>query len=188
MLKLYYTTTKGEDEEQQKASNSLGGYKSSNLFQNDSFNNCFGDISTYTINNNNQDQYIGLILKNEGASKTNINLYFDYPEDSYSKLYIAAVDLATDSDGFGYMENVQTFHSSPTYGTFYEANGVDNAVNLGDLAQNEAIGIWIKREMLVDTIKEDLDDFVIEDPENSDRVIQKTLNQSDTIEMVLSYD
>jgi len=188
MLKLYYTTTKGEGELQQKPSNSLGGYRSDSLFKNDSFNNCFGDISTYTVQNNNQNQYIALILKNEGATKTNINVWFDRNETCYSKLFIAAVDLTLDSDNFSYMENVQTLHSTPTYADFYEAEGEDNAVSLGDLAQNEAIGLWIKRDILEDVIVSDLSDIVEEDPNNSDRVIQKDLDTEDLIEMKMSYD
>ena len=45
-MKLYYTTTAGQNSPQYKKSASLGGYKSSIVAPNDSFNNLFGDITT----------------------------------------------------------------------------------------------------------------------------------------------
>lgn len=188
MLKLYYTTTKGEDELQPKFDRSLGGYKSSSLVKNDEFDNFFAEISNYTIAQNNQNQYIGLILKNEGAIKTNILLYFGYPTGVYSKIYVAAVDLTDDADSVKFMENVPTLHSSPVYAEFYEADGVGNAVNLGDLAANEMMGIWFKREILVDIAQADSTDIVETDPENSHLVVTKTKNTVDTIDIVMSYD
>lgn len=189
MLKLYYTTTKGQDVTQPNAYNSLGGYKSVDLFKNDEFESAFGEISLYTVSKNNQNQYIALMLKNEGITTIeNINIWFEFPADCYSKLSIAAVDPVADDEGYMYIENVKTLHSSPVYADFYEANEEENKVDLGDLAAGQMLGLWIKREILVDVIKTDLSEIVENDPEKEHRVRQKTLSTSDLIEMKISYD
>lgn len=188
MLKLYYTTTKGEDELQPYSYRSLGGYKSDSPVMNDQFDNFFGEISEYSIANNNESQYIGLILKNEGTDKTNILLYFSRQETCYSKLYISAVSLSQDSDGKYFMENIPTIHSLPIYAEFFEAEGVDNAVSLGDLASGEMVGLWIKREILLDIISADRANVVSTDPENENRVVAVERETTDTIDIVFSYD
>ena len=188
MLKLYYTTTAGEDQPQQNYYNSLGGYKSSNQIASDEFDNFFGEISSTTLSKNNQNQYIAIILKNEGGGKTNINFWFERAEGCYSKLYIAAVDLAADNDGIYYMENVKSFNSAPIYATFYECENEESAVNLGDLATGEMLGLWVKREILTDIASSDIDNLVIQDPNDENKVVQNSLSQLDTIEMKFSYD
>lgn len=187
MLKLYYTTTTGEDELQSRFDKSLGGYKSSSLVLNDDFDNFFGDISNYTIQNYEKSNYIGIIMKNEGTDKTDINVWFEYPEDSYSIIEIAAVDLATDSDGFKYMENIPTISSSPIYADFYEAEGETNKVNIGDLLANDMIGIWLKRTIDKSAVDSDIDGQIITDPNDENRVVMQELSKSDTIEMKIEY-
>lgn len=188
MFKLYYTTTKGEGETQPKSYNSLGGYRSATLVKNDEFDNFFGELSAYTVANNTENQYIGLILRNEGGNKTNITLHFSRPQTCYSKLYAAAVDLSVDSESKEFMESVPTVNSAPLYATFYEAEGLDNAVSLGDIPANGAIGLWLKREILRDIIIQDRSVVTAVDPTDENRVIPKVFEKSDTIDIVLSYD
>jgi hypothetical protein len=191
MLKLYYTTTKGEDELQPKFFKSLGGYKSSSLVKNDQFDNFFSEISNYSIAENNGDEYIGLMLVNEGTDKTNINFYFDYPTNCYSKLYVAAVDTTTDADGNEYIENVPTIHSSPVYADFNEADGEVNKVSLGNLLANEQLGLWIKRELLMSVIEADKGTLVQDDPDpdaSETRVVAVEKDKVDSIGLVFSYD
>lgn len=189
MLQLYYTTTKGEDQPQPNYYNSLGGYRSSDIIRNDDYDNLFGEISTYTVNNNNRDQYIGLVLKNNYAeTKTNIKLWFERPENCYSKLYIAAVDMMTDSDGNFYMENIKDLHSSPVAAEFHEAETESAAVDLGSMSAGESLGLWVKRDILVDLINTDASDIVEQDPNDQHRVVKKELDKDDMIELKLSFD
>lgn len=188
MLKLYYTTTKGKDELQPKFYNSLGGYKSATPVKNDEFDNFFGELSSYTISNNSENQYIGLILINEGDSKTNISVYFSRGENCYSKLYIAAVDLVTDENGDKFMESVPTINSSPLYAEFVEAEGVENSVNIGDIDSGESVGIWLKREILRNIIIADHSIVAETDPQDENRVVPVVRDRSDTIDIVFSYD
>lgn len=188
MLKLFYTTTKGQDIIQSRADKSLGGYRSASPVKNDDFGNLFGEISNYTLKHSDEANYIGLILLNDSTSPvTDVNVWFEYPIDCYSKLAIAAVDLSTDVDGNKFMENVPTITSSPVYGTFYEADGEANKQSIGNMTAGEMVGIWLKRIILSEVVDQDISNQIIIDPENSHRVKFVELSKSDTIEMKMSY-
>jgi len=188
---LYYTSVTEAEATQSKPYLSLGGYKSSSKVQNSKLNNLFGDITPLTISNYNQDEYIALVLKNTlTADATNIKLWFEYPDNVYSKLYVAAVDMAEDSTGELYMEHVDTKNSQPLVGDFYEADGEDNAVDLGDISAGSQIGIWFKRELLLDFIKEDQELVYEADPTDNTgyKVIERVLGKQDEIKIAISYD
>lgn len=154
-MKLYYTVASQPEITQSKPSLSLGGFKSASPMPNSSFGNLFSDISMYTVKNANSNRYIALIAKNESETDmVNINVYFTYPFKCASKFRIAAVDLVEDTEGNNFMEHITDNSSKPLYAEFVEANGVDNKVNIGDLPAGGEIGLWIERELLLDTIKE----------------------------------
>jgi hypothetical protein len=190
MIKIYYTTATGQDQSQDKIQLSLGGYKSSTLFRSGELNNLFSEITDYTITVADQDQYIGLIVVNDSLSVVeNINLWFIYPVSGcYSKLYVSAVDLSTDSNGIKYMESIVNINSKPVYSDFIEADGIDNKQDLGSLEAGGAFGLWIKRELVDANIIADKTTLIQEDPNNSDKVAQIPLSQSDLIQMFISYD
>lgn len=186
---LYYTSVTGQDVIQQKSNLSLGGYKALNRVNSGLLNNFFSDISQLTISNYNQNTFVGLILKNElPTGCSNIKLHFTYPTDSYSKLKIAAVSLVQDSEGFLQMEHIETPNSTPLFATFYEADGVDNAINIGDLASGEMVGLWIQRELLLDFIDQDQAVVYELDPERPDRYKEKELSKLDEILLNISWD
>lgn len=150
---LYYTNITGNELVQSKPQLSLGGFKSSTRLTNSQLLNLFGDISQLSINQFNGNQYRGLVLRNEsGVSATDIYVWFVYPSDKYCKFRVAAVDMVLDSDGHYQMEHVDSVNSKPLYAEFFEADGKDNKVSLGNLASGEQIGIWIERELLLETI------------------------------------
>lgn len=189
MIKIYYTTTAGQDQPQDKIQLSLGGYKSSTPFKSGELNNLFSEITDYTISVADQDQYIGLIVENNSLSVVEtINLWFDYPVDSYSKFYISAVDLSTDSEGLKYMESLNNINCKPVYSEFVEADGIDNKQDLGYLQPGDSFGLWIKRELNNSIIESDKINLIVEDPNNKDKVIQNLLSQTDLIKMYLSYN
>lgn len=186
---LYYTTITGNESEQIVPALSLGGYKSSSRLQNSRFNNLFADISNLTIVNFNQNQYVGLVLKNElGAIKTNVKLWFDYPAKCYSKFRVAAVDMSLDSSNALQMEHIDNINSQPLSGDFFEADGADNKVSLGDMAINEQIGIWIERSLLLDFIKSDQSAIYEDDTDKPGRVKEIPLTKEDDIKINISWD
>src|ERR1035437_3281704 len=134
-MKLYYTNPTTEEVVQSDTRLSLGGYKASSPEPNDSFDNLFGEISQFTLSKNvPEDEYIGLILKNETTYNIQgITLWFNYGDNPFSVFKIAAVNLTADISGVLKMEHISSRTSKPLYADFYEANGQANAVEIGDL-------------------------------------------------------
>ena len=154
-MKLYYTSVIELDRIQDRPDLSLGGFKSITPVPNASFSNLFSDISSYSIYSD-REEYIGIILKNEtGADVRNVKFYFDYPEGCQKILEVAATDLNAE----GMMEIIGTCYSRPLYSEFYAADGVANAVELGDIADEGMIGLWFKKIVDVTTIKEQYSDL-----------------------------
>ena len=189
MLKLYYTTTQGQDVLQPRSDKSLGGYRSASLVKNDDFDNLFGEISNYTLkNSDDQSQYVGLILHNDSITGiTALNVWFEYPAKCYSKIEIAVIDLSQDADHKYFMENIPSITSSPVYATFYEADGEANKVSIGNMTAGETVGIWLKRTVLSSVTDADIAAEIVVDPTNEHRVVFVAPDKSDTIEFKMSY-
>lgn len=186
---LYYTAITGSETEQNKPSLSLGGFKSSSRVVNSKFGNLFPDISNITISNYNENQYVGLVLKNElGVTKTNVEIWFEYPEKCYSKFRVAAVDMILDSENNLQMEHISTINEQPLNAEFFEADGDLAKVGIGDMVANENVGIWIERSLLLDFIKTDQASIWVDDPANNGRVIEVVLNKEDDIKIGISWD
>lgn len=184
-MKFYYTTSQGEDFEQKNPLLSIGGYKSGTAIPNNYFNNLFGNITPYTIDKN-QEEYIAMMLVNEtGTDKTNLSLYFTFPEESYSKYEIGAVIPSKDKLGIDIIERINNIYSQPFDPTFVEADGILNAVLLGDLSNEAKLGIWIRRSILKDAITEDQSTRL---EKQGDIYIEKELGIEDSINIALSWE
>jgi hypothetical protein len=188
-MKLYYTIISKEGDLQEKPGLSLGGFKALNPVRNSEMNNLFPDISPISISNYNQNRYAALMLVNDTDNLVlNVKLYFTYNQNCYSKFRVAAVELATDSEGFEQMEHIDTSFSKPLMAEFFEAEGVDNAVELGDLPSGDKIGLWIERELLLDIIKEDQELIYEPDPDKLERYKERILDKLDNISINISWD
>ena len=159
-MKLYYTTIVKKDNEQKNASLSLGGFKSSTPVPNGVFENFFSDVSAMSVQNN-SEEYIACMLKNETGSDQDVSVWFDYPENSLINIEISAVDLNNDM-----MENIDNSYQVPLYADFVEANGEPNAVSLGNIPTDGVIGIWFKKTINLDVVKTiESDDYLIDNYE-----------------------
>lgn len=148
-MNIYYTTPQVTGAVQPLKEFSLGGFKSSNLV-----NDLFPEISMYTEDKM-QDEYVGIMLWNDsGEDVENIELWFDYPVDenniqtNLAKLAVSAVAL----DSKNKMQHIGNTSTKPSNATFYEADGVENSVGLGSLANETGLGIWIKRSLIKERI------------------------------------
>lgn len=141
-MKLYYTNISGEEIPQTRPDLSLGGFKSSTIVPNNSFSNVFSDISLYSISEN-RDEYTALVLHNDtGGTTTDVTLYFDYPvEGSQKAIEFAFVAFNVN----GEIEVIPNPYSQPYNATFQGADGVANAVNIGNILDDGKIGIWFKK-------------------------------------------
>jgi hypothetical protein len=153
-MKLYYSTPSGTDKEQRKIINSIGGYKSSTPVPVSKKNSLFGDITDYTVKNN-LTEYICLFLVNDSETDySNVYLHFVYPDNCYTKWKFAAVDTALDSEGYQYVEKLVDRYSQPWL-EFNEANGIENKVDIGSMTSGQQVGLYISRELIMDTITAD---------------------------------
>jgi hypothetical protein len=186
-MTLYYTTSAGENEEQYLPQNSLGGYKSSTPVKNDDFDNIFGEISVMTINQN-RDNYIALVLENEtGADITNVEVWFETNEGCYSTFQVAAVDMVADKNGILKMERTRGMHNRPFNGTFVDAD-IDTKALVGDLAEGERVGIWLKRSLNIEVIDLDQSTLYELDPANRHVYRKVELGTEDTMTFHISWD
>jgi len=131
------------DTPQQKANQSLGGFKSSSLVPNSSFGSLFSDISSLFIERD-LPEYIGIILINEmEVESTDIKLWITRDIDSICKYKVSVVELNSRNE----MEMLPSINSKPLYAEFYDANSIDNAINIPPMLSNEQYGIWIERSL-----------------------------------------
>lgn len=131
------------DTPQQKANQSLGGFKSSSLVPNSSFGSLFSDISSLFIERD-LPEYIGIILINEmEVESTDIKLWISRDVDSICKYKVSVVELNSRNE----MEMLPSINSKPLYAEFYEANSIDSAINIPPMLPNEQYGIWIERSL-----------------------------------------
>lgn len=187
-MRLYYTVSGIPLKEQSKPNLSLGGYQSATPVRNGSIGGVFGDISMYTVKNNNQNQYIALMLKNELAQNIeNIKLWFTYNDTCYSILKIAVVDLASDESGSQLMEQIRSYSEQPIYATFVDAT-VDSKADLGAMNSGEMVGVWLQRTFDLDTIKTDQNAIYAKDPLDNYHYLPVELDTEDSININISYD
>jgi len=183
-MRLYYTVASTTDDRQTKAGNSLGGFRSSTMLPNGTFDNLFGEISMLTIQRGDIPQYIGLILRNEtGAEVTDIEMWFDFPENLYSNVKVSAVALNAN----GYMECLPNINSRPLMADFVEANGEANAVGLGALPIDGAIGLWFERTLNLEDIKRIQSDIYEVDPSDSRRFLPVELAKFEDIKINIRW-
>lgn len=187
-MRLYYTASSEPEAAQSDPRLSLGGYKSATALTNSKFGNLFSSITPVTVVQFNQNQYVGLVLKNEtGIAVTGIQLWFEYPTGCYSKFRVAAVDMVEDTDGNLRMEHLPDINSKPICGEFYEADGEVNKVDLGDLINEEQIGIWIERELLLSVISAQSEAVYEVDPDLQGRFKEVVLPTDEEIKIGISY-
>lgn len=192
MLQIYYTISSGLGDVQKQPSLSLGGYKSSTIVKNAEYNNIFGEISIYTMLKN-LKEYIGLILVNEGdVGASNIRLHFVYPEGCQTLWKVAATDMSQDVEGVELIERVATRTTKPFYATFYEADGEENAVDLGSLESGQSMGIWFERSLAVTDsgITQAEYDFNVENrlTKVGNRYVETPLDKLDTVTINIVWD
>ena len=191
MIKLYYTTSSqqyfGNETAQDKAKNSIGGFKSSSAVVNDFLGNLFGDVSIMAASNEQLiSQYAMIVAVNESSETiTNVKTWVEYlnKEDCQCILRLSAVDSYSD----GSFERIPTKLSKPMYAEFREAE-IDNKIDLGDMSAGEKVGIWINRELLTSKIKQQYEDIVEEDAEHEPMVKEKQSNKFDSITLKFSWD
>jgi len=132
---------------------SLGGFVSSSVVPNGRLNSLFADAS-YSGVTVGSVECRALILQNEsGVTVNSLTLGYQYSANPDFDIQIAVVTLNSNQ----IMEQIGNARDLPYIGTFSEANidpsiPVDNSLQLGSLAANACLGVWIKRIQNVQTL------------------------------------
>jgi hypothetical protein len=85
------------------------------------------------------------------------------------------------------MERITSNTSRPFLGDFVAAN-VDNKLLLGDIGDGEAVGLWIKRKLDMEKIKEDQNNIAELDPEQDGIWIPVEKSKQDSVDIKISWD
>ncbi len=157
-MRLFYTNISTQEGGQTQPNLSLGGFISSTVVPNDTLQNLFADISCYSVAEN-REEYIALALRNEtGAEATNVTLYFTYPVESQYSIEMAFVAFNAN----GEIESVATPYTAPYNAEFNAADGIANALAIGNIPEDGYVGIWFKKIIDKDAIMEQYSDENIE--------------------------
>ena len=190
IMELFYTTSAGFNQLQVEPIKSTGGFKSSTTPKNDDFDNLFGEVACYSINQN-RDEYLALMLVNTtGATATNVQLWLVPPVDPevpYSNIQVAAVLPANDSEGNPKIERTRDRYARPFIGTFADATEASRLV-IGDLAVGESLGLWFRRILLIDNINEDQSNIYEREPNVNTIYTAIPLSQSDTFNLNIQFN
>ena len=185
-MRLYYTSISGEDLTQTRSDLSLGGFRSGTVIPNNKFGNLFGDLSCYSINQN-EEEFIATALKNEtGAQVENVTIYLDYPKktvdgveiiDSQKLIEVSPVAFNSNNE----LEIIGTPYSEPYTTEFYSIEGVANAINIGSIPIDGQIGLWLKRVINKSLIEQEFSNENLEENGTPSKSIEE-------ISLVISWD
>lgn len=141
---LLYTGASSNNAPQINAEKSLGGYVSGTPIPNGRLANIFPTISKSDVIEG-KSLIRMIVLKNTTGASVNVTIN-SVVTNSHIKLKIAAVAPAIDSNNNPVFESVYDGHSLPYQATleYHEAN---DPINVGAVANNAVVGIWILREI-----------------------------------------
>jgi hypothetical protein len=150
-MKLFYTGATIAQGVQNDPFQSLGGFASSSPVPNNALNNLFSDLS-YTGAMQKKQVTRGLILQNTlGFDCTDVLFGYQYPAfvGATFKLLTAIVTVNSSQS----IERIPNSDGTPIYATFTEANivpadSVNNSIDLGPIANNAMLGVWLQLNIL----------------------------------------
>lgn len=145
---LYYSGADRAAMAQNQPEKSLGGYISSSLIPNGIINAIFSTISKSVAEKQTRDTRLIVLTNTTGSICHDVKIYIEQTPDTVSNIKMAAVSPATDSCSNLFFELIPSADALPYQATLSLHNGVDNAIDVGDLAVGETIGIWLSREII----------------------------------------
>lgn len=147
---LYYSGASVPNSQQNLPEKSLGGYISSTVISNSILNNIFSTVSKSVVEKNKRDTRLICLTNNTGSTIYNCKIWIDNTVDNnHSNIIMAAVAPAIDNCNNSYFEQIQSTEALPYQATLSPANGEVNAINIGEIASGESIGIWVSRSIKV---------------------------------------
>lgn len=189
-MQLFYTTTTGYDNEQPNVQASLGGFKSSTPVTNDDFDNLFGEISVMTIRSG-RDEYRAIMLKNTmSVSARKVKVRVVKPENGLATFRMAVGRVGTPNKyGFRAMENIPSIYSRPFQAQFVDMVDENVVLEVGELASNAEVGLWVCRHIDVEKAKEQYNLVCEPDPTDTTARRWKPVERPkvETVNIVISW-
>tara|TARA_X000001382_G_scaffold8122_2_gene5903 strand:+ start:15160 stop:15738 length:579 start_codon:yes stop_codon:yes gene_type:complete len=152
-MRLFYSGAANFEAPQPNVSQSLGNYISSDQVPNDRVGATLSSISRLIKQDDDKQVFLLVLKNNTGSDATGITIYYDYPTIDVEgvptpinkyKVELAFVDPAIDSNGDPIYEKIDSSKSLPLTGTFAEYVGSGSPAAIGDLSNEQTIGIWFK--------------------------------------------
>lgn len=122
---------------------SLGGAISSVEVVDNTINNLFA-LAPASEALAGSTKYRAFFIKNTHATLTAIDTVIYISSNTPSTDTSVEIALADEAVGVGTIETIADEDTAPVGPTFSTANGVGNAITIGDIAPGEMKGIWVK--------------------------------------------
>jgi hypothetical protein len=122
---------------------SLGGVISSVVVVDDTLNNLFA-ASDSTEALEGSTKYRAFFVKNTHATITAVNAEVYISSNTPSVTTAVTIAIADEAVGTDTIETIADEDTAPSGPSFVTADGVSNAISIGDIAPGEMKGIWVK--------------------------------------------
>ena len=122
---------------------SLGGAISSVEIVDDTINNLFATAGA-AESLSGSTKYRAFFIKNTHATLTAYSVVIYISSNTPSTDTSVEIAIADEAVGVGTIETIADEDTAPTGPTFSVADGVVNAISIGDIAPGEMKGIWVK--------------------------------------------
>jgi len=129
---------------------SLGGAISSVEIVDDTLNNLFASANS-TEADAGSTKYRAFFVKNTHATLTYTDSVVYISSNTPSGTTGVAIALADEAIGTSPIESIANENTAPSGPTFSTADGLGNALSIGDLAPGETKGIWVRWIIDADT-------------------------------------
>lgn len=148
---LLYSGANSSDTDQMNPSQSLGGFVSSTTISNGLINNIFSTVSKSVVVGNKRETYLVVLKNTTGATVYNVQVWIDNTvENNHSSLKLAAVSAALDGCSNPYFEQISSSDAIPYQCVLESANGQGNAIDVGQIANGDCVGIWMSRTITLE--------------------------------------
>lgn len=182
-MRLLFTGAESYLAKQTDSGLSLGGLISSSIVPNNRMNNLFSDIS-YISQQYLKTEVRAIILENkELYTAEDVIVGYEYDSENFD-IDIAFIALASDDQQ---METVTSGEDIPYEAVFQEARKTtssDGSVNVGDLAVDGRMGIWLRRKIKQPTLETEF--ATVDDEINFWKNLAAQENEK-TINLIIKY-
>lgn len=144
-MRLYYTGALIPNTIQILPEKSLGGFVSTTAISNGVANNLFPTITKTNILQNKKVIRMLALKNTTGAIVSGLRVWTN--SQKYSKVNIAVIESQSNERGHVFFELLDDVHSIPFQATLESCEGEENACEVGDLAIDQTVGVWIQREL-----------------------------------------